>query len=112
MERMKVDPNWECFQSLSQRKYSGKYVVIALGRLVGAGKNLGKLLRLARKKHPRAMPFVARMRDPKKLCVYTGRLNGGTGRTPLRNGPHSSRLRVDPDRAHSSSIPVCVGSDR
>jgi len=74
MERMKVDPDWECFQSLSQRTYWGKYVVIAAGRLVGAGKDLSKLLLLARKKHPRAMPFVARMRDPRKLCVYTGRL--------------------------------------
>ena len=72
---MKVDPNWECFQSLSQRKYSGKYVVIAAGSLVGAGKDLSKLLQLARKKHPRAVPFVARMRDPKKLCVYSAPVN-------------------------------------
>ena len=74
MKPMKIDPNWECFQSLSQTKYSGKYVVIASGSLVGAGKDLGKLLRLARKKHPRAMPFIARMRDPKKLCVYPVRI--------------------------------------
>ncbi len=73
---MKVDPNWQCFQSLSQKKYSGKYVVIAAGSLVGAGKDLSKLLLLARKKHPKAVPFVARMRDPRKLCVYFGRFNG------------------------------------
>jgi hypothetical protein len=67
---MKVDRNWECYQSLSQRKYAGKYVVIAGGDLIGAGKNLEKLLRIARKSHPKETPFVARMRDPRKLCVY------------------------------------------
>lgn len=73
---MKTDPNWQCFQSLSQAKYSGKYIVIASGILIGAGKDLGKLIRLARKKFPDAMPFVARMRDPKKLCVYPGCVRG------------------------------------
>jgi hypothetical protein len=51
-------------------------VVIASGSLVGAGNDLGKLLRLARNKHPKAMPFIARMRDPKKLCVYSGSFMG------------------------------------
>lgn len=73
---VKRDRNWECFQSLDQHKYAGKYVVIAGGKLVGSGANLGKLLRLARKNHPKETPFVARMRDPRKVCVYPGHLRG------------------------------------
>ena len=73
---MKRDQNWECYLSLSQKKYAGKYVVIAGGRFVGAGKDLAKLLTLARKDHPKEMPFVARVRDPRKVCVYLGCGNG------------------------------------
>ena len=72
---MKTDRNWACFQSLSQAKYAGKYVVISAGKLIGAGKNLAKLLGLARKAYPKATPFVARMRDPRRVCVYSLRVN-------------------------------------
>lgn len=73
---MKRDPNWECYAAINQRRYAGQYVVIADGELVGAGKDLAKLLRLARKAHPRKTPFVARVRDPRKVCVYRIARNG------------------------------------
>jgi hypothetical protein len=64
---VKSDPNWECYLALSQRRFAGKYVVIAAGKFVGAGKDLGRLLRKARKLHPKSVPFVTCMRDPRKL---------------------------------------------
>ncbi|MBI2901878.1 MAG: hypothetical protein HYY17_16970 [Planctomycetes bacterium] len=67
---MKRDANWQRYLTLDAGKYAGKYVVIVAGHLVGAGRNLRKLLDLARKIAPREIPFVARMRDPKKVCVY------------------------------------------
>jgi len=76
MSLVKRDKNWECYLSLSQQKYAGKYVVIAGGELVGAGRDLPILVQRARKAHPKETPFVARVRDPRKVYVYLGRLNG------------------------------------
>lgn len=70
---MKRDKNWERYLSLSQKKYAGKYVVIAGGVLVGAGRNLPILIERAKKEHPKETPFVARVRDPRKVCVYHSR---------------------------------------
>jgi hypothetical protein len=67
---MKGNANWECYVSLSPRKYAGQYVVISGGRLVGAGKKLRPLMQRARRLHPKEVPLVARMRDPRKVCVY------------------------------------------
>ena len=67
---VKRDRNWQKYLTLDARKYAGKYIVIVAGQLVGAGQNLKTLLTLARKMAPREIPFVARMRDPKKVCVY------------------------------------------
>jgi hypothetical protein len=75
MASMRRDLNWECYQSLDPRRHGGKYVVIVGGRLIGSGQDLARLLRLARKRRPRETPFVARMRNPKRLCVYPGRLD-------------------------------------
>jgi uncharacterized protein DUF5678 len=65
--------NWECCLSLSQKKYAGKYVVIAGGELVGAGRDLSVLLKRAREDHPKETPFVARVRDPRIVWVYPAR---------------------------------------
>lgn len=73
---MKRNENWECYLSLSQKKYAGKYVVIAGGELVGAGRDLPVLIKRARKDHPKETPFVARVRDPRKVYVYLDRLDG------------------------------------
>ena len=70
---MKRDRNWDCCLTLDQRKLAGKYVVIVAGELVGAGKDLCRLVRRARKLYPRETPFVARVRDPRKLCAYRTR---------------------------------------
>lgn len=78
MGPVKRDLNRECYQSLDPRTYAGKYVVITGGRLVGAGRNLGALLRRARKQSLKEIPFVARMRDPRRLCVYRVRRDGLT----------------------------------
>ena len=51
-------------------------VVIAGGELVGAGRDLPILIKRAQKDHPKETPFVARVRDPRKVCVYPGRLDG------------------------------------
>jgi len=72
---MKRDKNWERYLSLSQRKYAGKYVVIAGGEFVGAGRDLPVLIKRAKKEHPKETPFVARVRDPRKVCVYSSRRN-------------------------------------
>lgn len=70
---MKRDLNHECYLTLDQRKLAGLYVVIVGGEFIGAGKDLGKLLRRARRLHPKEVPFVARMRDPRKLYAYRAR---------------------------------------
>lgn len=67
---MRRDRNWQEYVALDPRKYAGRYVVIVAGRLVGAGRDLERLLALAHGIAPRETPFVARMRDPKKVCVY------------------------------------------
>lgn len=67
---MKSDANWQCYQSLNPKKFGGKYVVIAAGVLIGSGRDLRKLLATARRRFPGKTPFVARMRDPRKICVY------------------------------------------
>ena len=52
--------------------YSLILIIIAFFReLIGSGKDLAKLLRLARKRHPKETPFVARMRDPGSVCIYS-----------------------------------------
>lgn len=72
---MKVDANWQRYQSLNPRRYAGKYVVIAAGKLIGSGRNLTKLLAAARRTNPSDIPFVARMRDPRKVCIFANRAN-------------------------------------
>ena len=69
---MKIDPNGRCYRSLDPKKHGGKYVVISGGKLIGSGRDLTKLLAAARRRHPRETPFVARMRDPRKICVFAG----------------------------------------
>ena len=41
----------------------------------GAGRDLPILIKRARKDHPKETPFVARVRDPRKVCVYLGILD-------------------------------------
>ena len=69
---MKRDGNWQKYLSLDQRKYAGKVVVIAAGRLIGSGKGkkIRRLLALARKQYPGETPLIGQVRDPKKLYVY------------------------------------------
>ncbi len=67
---MKRDANRDCYLSLDQRKYANKYVVIVDGKLIGAGKDVEKYVRKAWKMYPGKTPFVARMRDPRKLYIY------------------------------------------
>ena len=69
-KQMKRDLDRQKYQSLDPRKYAGKYVVIVAGKLIGAGRDLGKLLTRARKEHPKEVPFVGRMRDPRRFYVY------------------------------------------
>ena len=66
---MKCDKNRACYQSLDQRKLAGKFVVIAAGNLIGSGKQVVKLLAKARSAYPKEIPFVARIRDPKRLYI-------------------------------------------
>ncbi len=75
MKGMKRDPNWQCYQSLNPKKHGGKYVVISGGKLIGSGRDLTRLLAVARQRNPKETPFVARMRDPKKVCVFSGDAN-------------------------------------
>ncbi|GEM_PF-6415341 len=70
---MKRDLNWECYLTLDQRRLAGRYVVIVAGKLLGTGKDLCQLVRRARRLHPGETPFVARIRDPRKLCAYRTR---------------------------------------
>ena len=74
---MKRDANWTCYRSLNQREHAGKYVVIAQGTLIGSGLNLGKLLKEARKRFPKEVPFVAKVRDPRCLYTYSNRVGSG-----------------------------------
>lgn len=69
---MKRDVNWQKYLSLDQRKYAGQVVVIAGGRLIGAGtgKRIQRLLALARKKYPKEVPLIGQVRDPRKLCIF------------------------------------------
>ena len=66
---MKRDANWLKYISLDQRRYAGKYVVIVRGKFIGASRDLVKLISRARKTDPKSRPFVAWIRDPKKLYV-------------------------------------------
>lgn len=67
---MKRDRDWQCYLTLDQRRLAGKFVVIVAGKLVGTGVDLCRLVRRARRLHPGKTPFVARVRDPRKLCAY------------------------------------------
>jgi hypothetical protein len=67
------NPNWQLYLSLNPRKYGGKYVAIAGGRRVGAGRKLPPLVRKARKLYPGAIPLIGRIRDPRKVCVWRAR---------------------------------------
>jgi len=69
---MKRDKNWTCYQSLDQRRLAGKFVVIVAGKLIGSGKKVIKLLQKARSAYPKEIPFVARIRDPKRLYILRG----------------------------------------
>ena len=65
----KRDKNWTCYRSLDPRRLAGKFVVIVAGKLIGSGKQVVKLLERARSDYPREIPFVARIRDPKRLYI-------------------------------------------
>ncbi len=67
---MKRDENWVCYQGLDQRKLAGKFVVIVRGTLFGSGKQVLKLLKRARIAYPKDLPFVARIRDPRRLYIF------------------------------------------
>ena len=69
MMSMKRDKNRACYQSLDQRKLAGKFVVIVAGKLIGSGKHVVKLLQKARSAYPKEIPFVARIRDPRRLYI-------------------------------------------
>ncbi len=66
---MKRDRNWTCYQGLDQRRLAGKFVVIVAGKLIGSGRQVLNLLKRARAAYPDETPFVARVRDPKRLYV-------------------------------------------
>jgi hypothetical protein len=48
------------------------------GEFVGAGRDLPILIKRAHRDHPKEMPFVARVRNPRKIWVYLGRPDGWT----------------------------------
>lgn len=66
---MKRDANRQRFLSLDPTKYLGRYIVIVAGKLIGADKDLGKLMARARKEYPDEVPYIGRMRDPRKVYI-------------------------------------------
>lgn len=64
-----MSKNFQAFLKLNKEKFANQYVVIVNQRLVASGSDVVSMLKSAKKKYPRATPFVAKIPDKSVLVL-------------------------------------------
>lgn len=64
-----MSENFQAFLKLNQEKYANKYVVIVNKKLVASGQDIVTMLKSARKRYPKQVPFVAKIPDKSVLVL-------------------------------------------
>lgn len=59
--RSAASKNFEAYLKLDKARLRDQYVVIVNGQLIGKGRDIEGMLRSARRRYPRAVPFVAKV---------------------------------------------------
>lgn len=62
--------NWQTLRTLDQKRLAGQYVVMVEGRLIGTGRDVERLVALARKRYPGKTPHVIQVPDARRLHIY------------------------------------------
>ena len=71
MSATRASSNLETFLKLDQRKLANRYVVIVGAKLVATGTDVEGLLRRAKRRYPRQVPFVAKVPAPTTLIFFS-----------------------------------------
>ena len=64
-----MSKNLQAYLKLDLGRFPDQYAVLVNGKLVGTGRSLPPLLRLARRRHPGKVPFVAKVPGPQTLVL-------------------------------------------
>ena len=64
-----MSENFQAFLKLDKEKYVNEYVVIVNKKLIATGKDIVSMLKSAKKKYPKATPFVAKIPDKSVLVL-------------------------------------------
>lgn len=65
-----VSKNLEAYLKLKKEGLEDKYVVIVKGKVTGRGKDIEKLLSIAKKKYPEEIPLVAKIPSEDVLILW------------------------------------------
>lgn len=64
-----MSENFQTFVKLDKSKLANQYVVIINRKVFATGKDIESMLKKARKKYPRKIPFVAKVPDKELLVL-------------------------------------------
>ncbi len=67
--RSAASKNLEAYLKLDKARLQDQYVVIVNGQLVGKGRDIEGMLGSARRRYPRAVPFVAKVAGEEVLVL-------------------------------------------
>jgi len=64
-----MSKNFQAYLKLNKKGLEDKYVVIIRGNVIGRGRDIEKLLSLARKRYPKETPLVAKVPSEEVLIL-------------------------------------------
>jgi len=64
-----MSKNFQAYLKLNKKGLEEKYVVIVKGKVVGKGKDIEKMLSMAKRKYPRETPLVAKVPSEEVLIL-------------------------------------------
>ena len=64
-----MSENFQTFLKLDTSKYLNQYIVMIDKKVVANGKDIVSMLKAVRKKHPRKIPFIAKIPDKSVLVL-------------------------------------------
>lgn len=65
-----MSKNFQAYLRLNKKGLENKYVVIVRGNVIGRGRDIEKLLFLAKKRYPKEVPLVAKIPSEEVLILW------------------------------------------
>lgn len=65
-----MSKNFQAYLKLKKRGLEDRYVVIVKGKVIGKGKDIEKILSIAKKRYPKEIPLIAKIPSEEVLVLW------------------------------------------